>query len=152
MKWLILLHFSPNLHTHSYTFFAIFRERDILWKIRYMRLFILMWSALFWSRSLLWTLIEVAPHCGRLEGTKFNGNLQHHGRNSNRCCVLATGVAFVEDSTLSSFRYILNFVRSKNNALLWRYTISHLHFFLKGKIPQFRFPHLPSKGLITNFF
>ena len=112
-----------------------------------MRLFICMFSSLFCSRLPLWTFYEVTHRCSRLEILILNGYLQSPGRNSNKCCVLATGVAFVENSTLASLRYILNFVRSKNNALLWRYTISHLHFFLKGKIPQFRFPHLPSKGL-----
>ena len=126
--WLI---FSHPMHP----FFSIFQKLSLQSKIAHDNPFILSWLT-FSAPQNTHTLYGVgAPRVRLLKNAYFCPFQQVCGRNSNKCCFLATNVVFCETSSLKSSKFVLNFVRSQNIASLKSY-----HFLKFCKFLDFHRP------------
>ena len=105
----------------------------------------------FQSQNDLGAHSKGAPNMDRLHLHFFTHILQLLGRNSNKCCFLATCVAFCEKSQLGCSKFVLNFLRTKNLVWFWSYDYLKFLKFSNLKNGKKCLSRLAGKGLRLNF-
>ena len=133
-KAIFMLNLAQFLHPMHHIFFGFSKTRPSIENRLHEALYIVLVDIfptleqplVVWCRS---------PKVKHLRNAQICPFQQLCGRSSNKCCFLATNVAFCETSSLKSSKFVLNFVRSQNIASLKSY-----HFLKFCKFLDFHRP------------